>query len=143
MKSFYQLLKVNITFIKQIYITVIYLKIILFLDLQYYFTLDDSITYLVYVLAKSDKECNEVLFNLISTIDEYLVNKKMLRYDVIQYRDSDSLSSFFTTDDTFKDFQVKAFPYIKDIDSYINSFLNSNASLQFYKVTQELVKQLF
>lgn len=99
------------------------------LDLQYYFTLDDSIAYLVYVLAKSDKECNEVLFNLISTIDEYLVNKKMLRYDVIQYRDSDSLSAFFITDDTFKNFQSKAFPYIKDIDSYINSFLNSNASL--------------
>lgn len=99
------------------------------LDIQYFFTLDDSIAYLVYVLAKSDKECNEVLFNLISTIDEYLVNKKMLRYDVIQYRDSDSLSSFFTTDDTFKDFEPKGFPYVKDIDSYINSFLNSNASL--------------
>ncbi len=99
------------------------------LDIQYFFTLDDSFAYVVYVLAKTNVDCNEVIFNLISKVDKYLVNKKMLRYDVIQYRDSDSLSSFFTTDDTFKDFEPKAFPYVKDIDSYINSFLNSNASL--------------
>lgn len=99
------------------------------LDIQYFFTLDDSFAYVIYILAKSNVDCNEIVFNLISTVDEYLVNKKMLRYDVIQYRDSDSLSSFFMTDDAFKNFEPKAFPYVKDIDGYINSFLNSTASL--------------
>lgn len=98
-------------------------------DLQYYFTLDDSIAYLVYILAKSNKECIEVFNNLVLTLNEYLLSKTMLRYDVIQYRDSDTLSTFFTTDDTIKDFQTKAFPYVKNIDSYINSFLNSKSSL--------------
>lgn len=99
------------------------------LDLQYFFMLDDSIAYVIYVLAKSDEECNDVIFELVSLVDEYLVDKKMLRYDVIQYRDTDSLSSFFTTDDTFKNFEPKAFPYINDINKYINSFFDSNASL--------------
>lgn len=98
-------------------------------DLQYYFTLDDSIAYLVYVLAKSNKECIEVFNNLVLTLNKYLISKTMLRYDVIQYRDSDTLSTFFTTDDTIKDFQTKAFPYVKNVGSYINSFLNSNSSL--------------
>lgn len=39
------------------------------LDIQYFFTLDDSIAYVVYVLGKSNVNCNEVIFNLISKVD--------------------------------------------------------------------------
>ncbi len=90
-------------------------------------------TYWVSILAGSKAECKKHLNNLKLVLKDFIEESRKISYEIIQYRDCDSLDSSHYQDNVYKNFNPLSFPYIDDIDKYIESFLKSNASLLILK----------
>ncbi|MFA9374052.1 MAG: AAA family ATPase [Poseidonibacter sp.] len=91
------------------------------------------VTYYVSILSISKAECQNKLNNLVFGLKDFLDVSNKVSYETIQYRDNQSLDSYYYSENIYKDFNPLFFPYISDCDEYINSFIESNSSLLILK----------
>lgn len=81
------------------------------------------------VLAKDIEHANSVIAKIEKNLENYLVQKDMVFYTILQNNDTQELSETIYNDVLDVLFNPLALPFIENVDEYIEEFLTSKAPL--------------
>ena len=80
------------------------------------------------VLSENISSCNSYIKEVEDTLsDVIVVDEALVSYTIFQNDNSEMLNETFYQDSLEVDFNPVATPFIEDVDTYIENFLNSNA----------------
>jgi hypothetical protein len=80
------------------------------------------------VLSSSISSCKKYIKEIqVTLFDLIVVDEELISYTVLQNDNSETLNETFYQDSIDVDFNPVATPFIEDVDTYVESFLNSKA----------------
>ncbi|MEA3512695.1 MAG: ATP-binding protein [Campylobacterota bacterium] len=81
------------------------------------------------VSAKTILESIKYIDEIKLYLKEFLISESTIEYTVLQYENAETLNETFYHDTLDIEFNPLAVPFIDDVDSYIENFLNSKAPI--------------
>lgn len=89
---------------------------------------ESSHTGLVLALSSNSiQKANSFISEIKETLSEFIVDDKIVSYTILQNDNSEVLNETFYQESIEVDFNPVATPFIEDVDTYIENFLNSKA----------------
>ena len=79
--------------------------------------------------ADSIKKANNYINEISEYLSSFIINEKLVSYTVLQHDNSEIANETFYQESLEIDFNPVATPFIKNVDTYIENFLNSKAPL--------------
>ena len=77
--------------------------------------------------SESIQRSNDYILEIESALSKFIVKNKVVSYTILQNDNSEILNEIFYQDSIDVDFNPVATPFIEDVDTYIEDFLNSKA----------------
>lgn len=88
-----------------------------------------NIGFSISVLSNSLKSCSTYIYKIKEALSKFVINKPLVSYEVIQYKNNEDISTLIYKDSIYNDFNPLTIPYIENADEYIEKFLNSKAPI--------------
>lgn len=92
-------------------------------------TSDDAIR--INIASSSIKKCDKAFNQIKTDLQKMIIDKKVVSYQMWQYG-GDEVASTFIDKDMNLDFNEESFPYIMEVDNYIETFMKSSAPILIF-----------
>jgi hypothetical protein len=80
------------------------------------------------ILSNSIKKCEDAILEIKNSLDQFLIKDNVVEYTIVQH-DNGNIKETHYQDTINVDFNSLAIPFVEDVDSYIQSFLNSSSPI--------------